>query len=82
MPFISAYGSTETTGSITFTYFDADATGLIGLPVPGVEIKLSPSHGKLEVCVKGSVNVRLVLDTRASAVDSLYTPDASGILLI
>jgi len=53
VPFISAYGSTETTGSITFTYFDADATGLIGLPVPGVEIKLSPCHGKFEVRVKG-----------------------------
>jgi len=53
VPFISAYGSTETTGSITFTYFDADATGLIGLPVPGVVIKLSPCHGKFEVRVKG-----------------------------
>ena len=53
VPFISAYGSTETTGSITFTYFDADATGLIGLPVPGVAIKLSPCHGKFEVRVKG-----------------------------
>jgi len=53
VPFISAYGSTETTGSITFTYFDANTTGLIGLPVPGVEIKLSPCHGKFEVRVKG-----------------------------
>ena len=53
VPFISAYGSTETTGSITFTYFDADTTGLIGLPVPGVKIKLSPCHGKFEVRVKG-----------------------------
>lgn len=54
VPFISAYGSTETTGSITFTYFDADATGLIGLPVPGVELKLFPCHGKFEIYVKGS----------------------------
>ena len=53
VPFISAYGSTETSGSITFTYFDADATGLIGLPVPGVEIKLVPCHGKFELRVRG-----------------------------
>jgi feruloyl-CoA synthase len=53
VPFISAYGSTETTGSVTFTYFDADATGLMGLPVPGVAIKLVPARGKYEVRVKG-----------------------------
>lgn len=53
VPFISAYGSTETTSSITMTYFDADASGLIGLPLPGLVIKLKPSHGKFEVRVKG-----------------------------
>jgi len=53
VPFISAYGSTETTASITFTYFNAELQGLIGLPVPGVEIKLLPYHGKYEVRVKG-----------------------------
>ncbi len=53
VPFISAYGSTETTSSVTMTYFDADASGLIGLPLPGLVIKLVPSHGKFELRVKG-----------------------------
>lgn len=53
VPFISVYGSTETTSSITMTNFDADASGLIGLPLPGLIIKLVPCHGKYEVRVKG-----------------------------
>ncbi|MEE4217708.1 MAG: AMP-binding protein, partial [Xanthomonadales bacterium] len=53
VPFISAYGSTETTSSITYTYFDAETTGLIGLPVPGLEIRLAPCNDKYEVRVKG-----------------------------
>jgi feruloyl-CoA synthase len=53
VPFISAYGSTETTSSITYTYFDADTSGLIGLPVPGLEIKLVPCNEKYEIRVKG-----------------------------
>ena len=53
VPFISAYGSTETTSSITYTYFDADTTGLIGLPVPGLEIRLVPCNDKYEVRVRG-----------------------------
>ena len=53
VPFISVYGSTETTSSITMTYFDADASGLIGLPLPGLVIKLAPCYGKFEVRVKG-----------------------------
>lgn len=53
VPFMSAYGSTETTGSITFTYFDANSSGLIGLPVAGVDIKLEPHKSHYELLVKG-----------------------------
>jgi feruloyl-CoA synthase len=52
--FLSAYGSTETCGSVTFTYFECDPTGLLGLPVPGVEIKLVPHDRAYECRVKGA----------------------------
>jgi len=54
--FLSAYGSTETCGSVTFTYFECDPTGLLGLPVPGVEIKLVP-HGRVYECRVRGPNV-------------------------
>ncbi|MBW2369192.1 MAG: AMP-binding protein [Deltaproteobacteria bacterium] len=51
--FISAYGSTETTNSITYTYFECDPTGFLGLPVPGIEIKLVPCTDAYELLVRG-----------------------------
>jgi feruloyl-CoA synthase len=54
--FLSAYGSTETCGSVTFTYFECNPTGMLGLPVPGVDIKLVPHDRAYECRVKG-VNV-------------------------
>jgi feruloyl-CoA synthase len=41
VPFISAYGSTETAASVTMLHWCSDAGG-IGLPHPGVEVKLLP----------------------------------------
>jgi acyl-CoA synthetase (AMP-forming)/AMP-acid ligase II len=37
----------------TDCHFQAVRAGVIGVPVPGTELKLVPSHGKLEVRVKG-----------------------------
>jgi len=51
--FITAYGSTETTNSITYTYFECDPTGFLGLPVPGIKIKLKPHTDVYELLVKG-----------------------------
>lgn len=41
IPFVSAYGSTETVASVSMLHWCTDAGG-IGLPHPGVEVKLLP----------------------------------------
>jgi feruloyl-CoA synthase len=50
---VSAWGSTETSPLATQVHFHIDRAGVIGLPVPGCELKLVPSAGKLEVRVRG-----------------------------
>jgi len=49
----SAWGSTETAPLAADCHFQAERSGVIGLPVPGTELKLVPSGEKLEVRVKG-----------------------------
>jgi feruloyl-CoA synthase len=51
---LSAWGSTETSPLASSVHFHIDRAGVIGLPVPGCELKLVPSAGKLEVRVKGA----------------------------
>ena len=53
IPLISAWGSTETAPMATGVHWAVDRAGIIGLPVPGCEIKLVPAGGKLEARVKG-----------------------------
>jgi feruloyl-CoA synthase len=47
------YGATEMSPSLLLTPWDAGRPGIVGLPVPGVQVKLTPVGGKLEVRVKG-----------------------------
>lgn len=47
--FVSYYGATETAPLSTTTYWAAERTGLIGLPLPGVELKLVPVDEKYEI---------------------------------
>jgi feruloyl-CoA synthase len=49
----SSWGLTETSPLATAAHFPIDRAGVIGVPVPGVEIKLAPVEGKLEMRVKG-----------------------------
>jgi len=49
----SSWGATETSPLATSAHFVSERAGVIGVPVPGVQIKLAPVHGKLEVRVKG-----------------------------
>ncbi len=51
--FISAWGSTETAPGATAVHYPIDRAGLIGLPVPGCELKLVPSGDKLEARLRG-----------------------------
>ncbi len=51
--FLSSLGSTETAPLALACTFDFDRPGNIGLPAPGVELKLVPSEGKLEARLRG-----------------------------
>jgi feruloyl-CoA synthase len=51
---LSAWGSTETSPLATSVHFRMERPGVIGLPVPGCELKLVPAGGKLEVRVRGT----------------------------
>jgi feruloyl-CoA synthase len=50
---LSAWGSTETSPLATSVHFRMERPGVIGLPVPGCELKLVPAAGKMEVRVRG-----------------------------
>jgi feruloyl-CoA synthase len=50
---VSAWGSTETSPLATDCHFQAERAGVIGLPVPGTELRLVPQAGKLEIRVRG-----------------------------
>jgi feruloyl-CoA synthase len=50
---ISAWGATETSPLATCCHFRADRAGVIGIPVPGCELKLVSRGPKLEARVRG-----------------------------
>lgn len=52
--FSSGYGATETAPTIMNVHWTTERMGLIGLPLPGVEIKLAPVGTKLEVRARGA----------------------------
>ena len=54
--FYTGWGSTETAPTSTGTYWDTERVGLIGLPFPGVELKMVPAGPKYELRLRG-VNV-------------------------
>jgi len=51
--FLSSLGSTETSPLALACCWDFDRPGNIGLPTPGVELKLVPNEGKLEARLRG-----------------------------
>ncbi len=54
--FTTGWGSTETAPTSTATYWETERVGLIGLPYPGVELKMVPAGPKYELRLRG-VNV-------------------------
>jgi feruloyl-CoA synthase len=52
VPMTTMYGATETQG-VTVVHWITERVGLIGLPLPGITLKLVPNGTKLEVRVKG-----------------------------
>jgi feruloyl-CoA synthase len=53
IPLSSSWGTTETAPLATAAHFLLDRAGNVGLPAPGVEMKLVPAGGKLEIRVRG-----------------------------
>ena len=51
--FLTSLGSTETAPAALACTWDFDRPGNIGLPYPGVELKLVPNEGKLEARLRG-----------------------------
>ncbi len=49
----TSWGSTETSPGITSAHWKLDRAGIIGLPMPGLELKFVPNGDKLEMRVRG-----------------------------
>ena len=53
IPMTSSWGATETSPAVTSAHFPIDRAGVIGLPLPGVTLKMVPNAEKFELRVKG-----------------------------
>ncbi|MGO9630924.1 MAG: feruloyl-CoA synthase [Xanthobacteraceae bacterium] len=53
IPLTSSWGTTETAPLATAAHFLADRSGMIGVPAPGIDVKLVPAGTKLEIRVRG-----------------------------
>ncbi|HUC65806.1 MAG TPA: feruloyl-CoA synthase [Stellaceae bacterium] len=79
VPMVSAWGTTETAPLATLVHYPIARAGNIGVPAPGVEVKLVPEGDKLEIRVRGP-NVtpgywkRADLTAAAFDEDGFYRP--------
>ncbi len=53
LPMVSSWGLTETAPMATSCHFPVERSGVIGVPIPGSELKLVPCADKLEARVRG-----------------------------
>jgi len=53
--FTTGWGSTETAPTATSTHWETERVGLIGLPFPGVELKMVPTGPKYELRLRGVI---------------------------
>ena len=51
--FTTSWGSTETSPAVTSAHWRLDRAGVIGLPLPGLDLKFVPNGEKLELRVRG-----------------------------
>jgi len=49
----SAWGLTESAPGATYIHYPSTRAGVIGLPLPGTELKMVPSDGKMELRLRG-----------------------------
>ena len=52
---VTGWGCTETAPTATSTYWNTERVGLIGLPYPGIDLKLVPVGGKFELRIRGPI---------------------------
>jgi feruloyl-CoA synthase len=57
IPLLTMYGATETQG-VTMTHWILERVGMVGVPLPGITLKLAPVGNKMEVRVKGPTVMR------------------------
>lgn len=72
VPMLTSWGLTETAPSITIVNRSALEVGNIGIPVPGLDLKLVPHQGKLEARARGPNVMRgywKLPDANAAAFD-------------
>ncbi len=50
---VAGWGSTETAPASTQVYWPIEKAGVMGLPIPGTELKLMPNDEKMEIRVRG-----------------------------
>ena len=50
---VAGWGATETAPDCTHVYWPIERAGVIGLPIPGTELKLVPNEEKMEIRVRG-----------------------------
>lgn len=53
LPFGTGWGMTETVATGVGIHWNTERTGLIGLPLPGVTVKLAPVGDRMEMRIKG-----------------------------
>ena len=53
--FTTGWGSTETAPTATSTYWETERVGLIGVPYPGVELKMVPVGDLYELRLRGVI---------------------------
>jgi len=57
IPFVTGWGSTETAPTATSVHWASDRVGLVGLPYPGVQLKMVPTgeEGRYELRLKSVI---------------------------
>jgi feruloyl-CoA synthase len=77
--FAAGYGATETGPAACTVHWRTVQAGLIGLPIPGTQVKLTPEAGRLELCVRGPQLSPGYFDARRQDEPILPLPlDADG----
>jgi len=84
IPIVSKYGTTETQGTL-LTCWPIEHIGALGLPFPGVTIKLAPVGTRYEIRVKGNtVTPGYLRDPEATAAaldeEGFYRTGDAGVL--